>query len=211
MDKNVKKIIYYGAGYLIACSFLILMGFVYNKRIIDFIGVMLLGNTFVPVPLDTHVIFSSHFLSPGFIAVFGGVLTGIAVLFEKTYLKMVIKLNKFDKFVIFFSDLKVVKWVERNMFLSIFVSGFSFIPFEPFRLIAVIDNYNNVKYFISTFLGRGLRYYLLAYAGLNFIKYDWLGLLVVLSLFFFFIITFRSYLKRKKRMKLNLGKNEIKI
>ena len=45
------------------------------------------------------------------------------------------------------------------------MGGATFIPFEPFRLIAVLSDYSTWRYGLATFLSRGGRYYVLALLG----------------------------------------------
>ena len=83
------------------------------------------------------------------------------------------------------------------MFVALVVGGFSVLPFEPFRLVAVVKNYNSVKYFIATFLGRGARYYILALFGQKFIQYDLLGGMIILSLSGFLWAIYKMIKKKR--------------
>ena len=164
---------------------------------------MLPSSTFLPFPADTYVLYSSKFFTPINIGILGGLINAVAVIWEKYFIRMVIKNKKFEKFVVFFNELKFTKLASKNLFVVLFVSAFSFIPFEPFRLIAITHNYENKRYFTATFLGRGFRYFLLAYFGKQLIQHDWLMYALLLSLLIFFYGVYVGYKKRNERKKIS--------
>ena len=164
---------------------------------------MLPACTFLPFPADTYILYSSKFFTPINIGILGGFINAVAVIWEKYFIRILIINKKFEKFVVFFNELKFTKLANKNLFLVLLVSAFSFIPFEPFRLIAITHNYDNKKYFTASFLGRGFRYFLLAYFGKKLIHYDWLMYALLISLVVFFYGIYVSYQKRNERKKMS--------
>ena len=187
---------------IIACSFY-LIGIFFNFKILEFTGFMLPACTFLPFPADTYILYSSKFFTPINIGILGGFINAVAVIWEKYFIRILIINKKFEKFVVFFNELKFTKLANKNLFLVLLVSAFSFIPFEPFRLIAITHNYDNKKYFTASFLGRGFRYFLLAYFGKKLIHYDWLMYALLISLVVFFYGIYVSYQKRNERKKMS--------
>lgn len=170
---------------LVYLGFFLLLWFfallIYSK-ILEFIALMFLAGTFLPMPADTYVLYMAEFLNPVEVALIGGLVNSLAVIFEKYWLIDLMKFGYFEKFSAFFAKTKFTRYMNKYMFVSLFISAFSILPFEPFRLVAVTKNYNNSKYFLATFLGRGFRYYLLALVGQQFMQYDLLGFILILSL-----------------------------
>ena len=196
VSSKTKKVFIKGGIYVSVCVVLYLFSLVIDSTILEYISLMLLAGTFLPMPADTYVLFISGDIDPIVIGVVGGIVNAVAIIFEKYWLKDVMKFGALEKFSVFFSNSKFTKYMNKGMFLSLLISGFSFFPHEPFRLVAVVKNYNDFKYFMATFLGRGFRYYLLAIFGDEIRKYDMLGLVLFLSLLGFFWGVFK--MARKK-------------
>lgn len=197
MDKIKNQIRIFGIIYLVIFGIMTLAGLFCGSKIVEFTGFMFLASTFLPFPADTYILYSSKFFTPAFIGVVGGLINAAAVIFEKYFVKLLIKHGEFYKFVVFFNEDRFTKFINKRMFLFLFVSAFSFIPFEPFRFIAIIEEYDDKKYFLSTFLGRGLRYGMLAIIGNEMLKYNWLTAVVLISLVVFFFQKYRLYKKNK--------------
>jgi membrane protein YqaA with SNARE-associated domain len=198
MSNNTKKIFIKGGIYVAVCISLYLLSLLVSSTFLEYGSLMLLAGTFLPMPADTYVLFISEQIDPIRIGIVGGIVNAIAVIFEKYWLKDVMKVGALEKFSVFFANSKFTKYMNKSMFFSLLISGFSFFPHEPFRLVAVVKNYNDFKYFIATFLGRGFRYYLLAIFGDEIRKYDMIGLVLFLSLFGFFWGVFK--MTRKKQV-----------
>ncbi len=177
-----RSLIIKAAIYLALALFIWLFGLIIYSKLLEFIALMFLASTFLPMPADTYVLYMTEYFSPLSVALIGGMINSLAVIFEKYWIQDLMKFGYFEKFSVFFSHSKFTKYMHKYMFLSLLVSGFSLLPFEPFRLVAVVKNYNNLKYFLATLLGRGLRYYLLALVGRQFMQYDILGFIIILSL-----------------------------
>jgi len=191
-------------GFGLVSAIIYFAGVHYSDKSLEFIGFMLPACTFLPFPADTYVLYASQFYSPLYIGILGGLINAVSVIWEKYFFRMVIRQKQFDKFVMFFNEFKYGRILSQNLFVLILVSAFSFIPFEPFRLIAITHNYDDKRYFIATFLGRGFRYFILASISRQFIKHDIIMFAITISAFVFIYGTFRSYQKRGERKDVNV-------
>ncbi len=144
---------------------LYLVGRSVGDPLVRFIGLMIGATTFVPLPADTFVLSVSDDLPAVVIGVVGGLINASMVLVERAWILALIDTPSFDRMRRFFDTNRLVALTERNMFVALAVGAASFVPFEPFRLIAVMRGYSPVKYFLATFLARGGRYYVLASVG----------------------------------------------
>lgn len=161
MDRD-KKTLFWGILFLGISASIGLAGVLLSLSLLEFIGVMSIGSTFIPVPADAYILSFAENHSALFIASLAGFINATVVILEKYWLIEALKYKRFKKLNSFFDNSKYTPLVHKNMFISLLIGGFSPLPFEIFRLIASKVNYNNAKYFLATFLGRGFRYYLLA-------------------------------------------------
>jgi len=194
-----KRLVISAGVFFVVCIGAYLYSEFIDSSMLEFIALMLMAGTFLPMPADTYVLFISGEFDPILLGVVGGLVNAVAVICEKYWLKEVMNFGLFEKFSVFFDKSKFTKFMNKNMFVWLVVSGFSFLPFEPFRLVAVVKNYNNFKYFVATFLGRGFRYYLLALFGDEIRKYNMIGLVLVLSLAGFFWGVYKMIRKKSKK------------
>ena len=103
---------------------------------------------------------------PGIVAVVGAIANCLAALveydfitwlFSKAKLRQQVETSRiFQRFAHYF---------QRAAFACLIVTGLTPIPFEPFRLAAILIRYSLPKYLLSVFIGRFIRYYLLAWTG----------------------------------------------
>jgi len=140
-------------------------GDVADSALVRFVGLMVGATTFVPLPADAFVLSASRDIDPLTVGLVGGAMNALMVLVERRWLLIMISHPSFDRFARFFDNSRVVALANRNMFLGLLIGGASFIPFEPFRLIAVVSDYSPVRYAVATFISRGGRYYALAALG----------------------------------------------
>jgi hypothetical protein len=78
----------------------------------------------------------------------------------------------------------------KSPFGILFMSALTFVPFEPFRFLAITNGYNIVKYSLATLLGRGLRYYAILAFGAFLAQLawlDWLSGALAISLAIYFL------------------------
>jgi len=177
-----NKILVTAFLYITISIIIFIIGVIQHNELLQFFGLMFLACTFLPMPADTYIFYVSTMFSPLMIGFLGGLINAIAVLLEKKWLQLVIRYGVFKKISFFFAKSTFTKYTYKFMFPSLVISAFSFIPFEPFRLVAVVKDYPDKKYFIASFIGRGIRYFLLAFFGRAIFSKDLLYLTIFLSL-----------------------------
>lgn len=153
------------------------------------------ASTFVPLPADAYVLNVAGDNTALAIGVIGGAVNAAAVLVERLWVLRFVDHPNFNRFKKFVGTNRWINYAERNLFLGLLIGGFSFLPFEPFRLVAVMRDYSQLRYAVATFAGRGFRYYWLARLGRVFASYGLIRWAVWASLAFFFIGMIRSYMK----------------
>ena len=172
-----------------------LVGFILDSPLLKFAGFMAGASTFVPMPADAYVLNAAATHPALTIGALGGAVNAVAVLAERQWILRAASHPVFDRFSEFIGTNRWIDLAQKNMFVGLVVGGFSFLPFEPFRLVAVLRGYNQLRYATATFFGRGIRYYWLARAGSVFAVYGIVEYVVWASLAVFTFGLFRSYLR----------------
>ncbi len=168
-------------------------GRVFDSSLLSFVGLMIGATTFVPLPADSFVLDATEDLDPVVIGVLGGLINAVVVaVIERRWLLTFVDHPAFERFARFFANNRLVRMAERNMFVSLLIGGASFIPFEPFRLVAVMSGYSPMRYAVATFISRGGRYYVLALVGQALLEVGLLRQAVWLTLILFAIGLWRS-------------------
>lgn len=157
-----------GISLSLTLGYLFLEGSRYSQ-LIGFFGYMSVACTLIPLPTPPFVIALGKVFDPGIVALTGAVGNGIAAfveyylilwIFSKTKLQQRIGTDYiFQRFSSYF---------HRAAFPCLVFSGFTPIPFEPFRLAAILIRYNLRLYLLAVLLGRFPRYYLIAFIGDQF-------------------------------------------
>ena len=139
------------------------------SQLIGFFGYMSVACTLIPLPTPPYVIALGKVFHPGIVALAGAIGNCIAAfveyqlllwLFSKTELQYRVETNRvFQRFSYYF---------RRAAFMCLIFTGFTPIPFEPFRFAAILARYNLSLYLLAVFLGRFPRYYLIALIGDQF-------------------------------------------
>ena len=152
----------------LALGYLFLEGSRYSQ-LIGFFGYMSVACTLIPLPTPPYVIALGKVFHPGIIALAGAIGNCIAAfveyqlllwLFSKTEIQQRVETNRvFQRFSYYF---------RRMAFVCLIFTGFTPIPFEPFRFAAILARYNLSLYLLAVFLGRFPRYYLIALIGDQF-------------------------------------------
>lgn len=171
------------------------LGQVFHLSLVRFAGLMTGATTFAPLPADTFVLAASKGDPALVIGLLGGTINAIMVLIERRWILILVDHPAFARFVTFFDDNRLVNLAERQMFLGILIGGATFIPFEPFRLLAVLKHYPPIRYGLATFISRGGRYYVLALAGEALLRVGFLSQALWLSLGLFLVALARSAVK----------------
>ncbi|MEM7323339.1 MAG: hypothetical protein AAF531_09655 [Actinomycetota bacterium] len=171
------------------------LGVVTGSSLLRYAGFMAGASTFVPLPADAYVLNVAANNAALTLGVVGGAVNAVAVLAERQWILRAASHPVFDRFSEFIGTNRWIDMAERHMFVGLVVGGFSFLPFEPFRLVAVLRGYHQFRYALATFFGRGIRYYWLARAGSVFAVYGLVEYVVWGSLLIFTVGLFRSYLR----------------
>jgi len=150
---------------VIIFGFLYLTGSRYSK-LGGYFVYMSIACTLIPLPNPPYVVGMGKTFHPGIVALVGAIGNCLAAfveyyfitwLFSKTELQDKIAGNRvFQKFARFFN---------RAAFVCLVFTGFSAVPFEPFRFAAIVIHYPMLKYLLAVLIGRFPRYYLVAMIG----------------------------------------------
>ncbi len=158
----------------IAISFSLALGYLFlngsrYSQLIGFFGYMSVACTLLPLPTPPYVIALGKAFDPSIVALIGAIGNCIAAcveyylliwFFSKTKLQQSVENNRiFQKFSDYF---------RRAAFMCLIFTGFTPIPFEPFRFAAILAGYNLWLYLLAVLLGRFPRYYLIAVIGDQF-------------------------------------------
>ena len=138
----------------------------------------------IPLPMPPFLISLGQIFHPGIVAVVGALGNCVSAIaeyylitwfFSGSELQQKIEANSiYQKFMYYF---------EKAVFPTLLFSAFSPIPFEPFRLAAILMRYNIVLYLLAVFFGRLPRYYLIALVGETFtIPNSYLAAMLVILL-----------------------------
>lgn len=168
------------------------VGLILPLPLLAFAGMMTGATTFVPLPADTFVLGASGHLDPVTIGLVGGAINALVILVERQWVLTFVDHPSFGRFTSLFDENRAVAWTRRNMFVSLLIGGALFIPFEPFRLVAVLQGYSPARYAVATFISRGGRYYVLAVAGNALLDVGLLQPAIWLTLVLFFFGLWRS-------------------
>lgn len=171
------------------------LGVYLDMSLVEFAGFMIGACTFVPLPADAYVLNASASHTALTVGIVGGAVNAGVVLIERQWILRLARHPIFDQFSEFIGTNNWIDFARKHLFVGLVVGGFSFLPFEPFRLVAVLRGYGQLRYALATFLGRGFRYYWLARIGSVFAVYGVVEYVVWVSLVFFAIGLFRSYLR----------------
>ncbi len=166
MTKWILTVI--GISLSLALGYLFLEGSSYGQ-LIGFFGYMSVACTVIPLPTPPFVIALGKVIDPSIVALTGAVGNCVSAfveyhfllwIFSKTKLEQRVETNRiFQRFSSYF---------HRAAFPCLVFTGFTPIPFEPFRLAAILIRYDLRLYLLSVFLGRFPRYYLIASIGKQF-------------------------------------------
>ncbi len=123
----------------------------------------------IPLPMPPYLIALGKVFDPGIVAVVGALgncVSAVAEYYLITWffsgndLQQRIEANSaYQKFSYYF---------QKAVFPTLLFSAFSPLPFEPFRLAAILMRYNLTLYLLAVFFGRLPRYYLIALVGETF-------------------------------------------
>jgi len=122
--------------------------------------------TIIPLPTPPYVVAMGKTFHPTWVALLGATGNCIAAfgeyffltwLFSKGEIQARIEKNRIFR--------RLRHFFNRAAFICLVITGFTPIPFEPFRLAAIVSRYSLVLYLLAVFAGRFPRYYLIAQIG----------------------------------------------
>jgi membrane protein YqaA with SNARE-associated domain len=122
--------------------------------------------TVIPLPTPPYVVAMGKTFHPALVALLGatgncmaafGEYYFITWLFSKGEIQARIENNRIFR--------RLKHFFNRAAFICLVITGFTPIPFEPFRLAAIVSRYSLVLYLLAVFIGRFPRYYLIAKIG----------------------------------------------
>ena len=133
-----------------------------SSELIFLLTYMTFACTFFPLPTPQIIMDYGGRFHPILVATVGAIGTCMAGLIDYTMMTYVLEFKKIAKL----KEAKIYKycaWLYNKIaFISLVISGFIPIPFEPFRCLAGATRYSRGKYVLALFIGRVPRYYLLA-------------------------------------------------
>ena len=191
-------------------GFLYLMGSRYSK-LGGYFVYMSIACTLVPLPTPPYVIGMGKAFHPGIVALVGAIGNCLAAFVEYHCITWVFSKTELqDKLVGNQVFQKFARFFHRTAFACLVFTGFSAVPFEPFRLAAIFIRYPMLKYLLSVIIGRFPRYYLVAMIGDNYQISD--SYLIILSAVFIVIPVISHYTGRfifKRQKQKNVDTVEI--
>jgi len=117
------------------------------------------------VPHEPVLLFFSKFYGPVTIALVSIAGTALTEVINYSVFRYVADLKVFQKMLQSHAVQKLVAWFKKAPFLSLWVAGFTPIPFYPFRFLVVLARYPLWKYILAVVTSRTPRFYILALAG----------------------------------------------
>ncbi|MAG36513.1 MAG: hypothetical protein CL878_09770 [Dehalococcoidia bacterium] len=187
MFSSNRQVLVVAASYLSLALLTGLSGVYWGQKALEFLGFMLVAGTCLPLPADTYVLHLPLYLTPAFIAVWGGAANTLAVCFERYILAHLLARGWGSHVAAIVQDSHLTRWFGRYPFWILSIGAFSVLPFEPFRFLAVATPYDVKRYALATFLGRGTRYYGLAVFGEWLSGWGWLTPVIMLGLVVYFL------------------------
>lgn len=137
-----------------------------GAQLVGFFVYMSFACTVIPLPTPPYVVAMGSTFHPGWVALLGATGNVIAAfseyflitwLFSKGEIRARVENNKIFR--------RLEHFFNKAAFICLVITGFTPIPFEPFRLAAIISRYSLVLYLLAVFIGRFPRYYLIAKIG----------------------------------------------
>jgi membrane protein YqaA with SNARE-associated domain len=182
MSSGGRRYLAVSAGYVLVTTSLVAAGLWVGNRTLEIVGAILLGGTFLPVPLDVYILHLSPDFGPLELGLVVGSLNTVAVLFEWYFLTNLLDRSGGKRVRAVVREASLSHWFRKAPFLTITVAAFSWLPFEIFRFLAVVNDYPLPRYALSTFVGRSVRYVgIVAFGGLLF-QHGWLNVVLGVGL-----------------------------
>ncbi len=117
------------------------------------------------VPHEPVLLFFSKFYGPMTIALVSIAGTALTEVINYSVFRYVADLKVFQKMLQSRGVQKLVAWFKKAPFISLWVAGFTPIPFYPFRFLVVLARYPLWKYILAVVTSRTPRFFILGLAG----------------------------------------------
>jgi len=125
-----------------------------------------ISNFCIPwLPHEPMVLLYGELYQPWLVALLGGIATCWIEFFNYKFLEVITNIEQVKTLTDKQVYQKAEKYFKRFPFLTLVVTGFTPVPFAPFRVFSVTSQYPLTKYVVSVFIGRTPRYYILAFTG----------------------------------------------
>ena len=149
-------------------GYLLMVGSRFAK-LIGYFLYMSIACTLIPLPTPPYVIAMTEHFHPVLVALVGALGNCLAAFVEyytiswvltRSEIRQRLQRNTYYR--------RFSRFFNRAAFACVIFTGFTPIPFEPFRLAAIFTRYEIKKYLAAVFIGRLARYYLIAILGYVF-------------------------------------------
>ncbi len=125
-----------------------------------------ISNFCIPwLPHEPAVLLYGTLFSPWLVALTGGIATCLIELFNYQLLQEIMKLKPLKVLKEKATYQRLESYFKKAPFFSLVFTGFTPVPFAPFRVFAVTSDYSLPLYILAVFVGRTPRYYILALTG----------------------------------------------
>ena len=138
----------------------------YPGRVLDLLSYftyMTLACTVLPLPTHGVVIdYAQRFNDPYLIAVLGGIGTSLSALIDYVLLVFISRYANMEKIKATLTYCRVERLFRKAGFATLLVISLLPFPLELAKVLGCVTRYNMIKFLVAIFLGRGIRYFLLA-------------------------------------------------
>ena len=102
---------------------------------------------------------------PWLVALIGGIASCIAGLIDYVFLSLLMRHKRIQQIQQKKWYLTYARFFQKIAFVTLVVTAFTPIPFDPAKFLAITSRYDKRKYALAIFVGRTPRYFVLAKAG----------------------------------------------
>lgn len=166
------------------------------------------SNFFIPwLPLRPMILFFGTLFAPWQVAIVGGVATAWIEYFNYRMLGRLLTVKQIKAATEKRPYQIAERWFNKIPFLIIVFTGFTPVPYAPFRVFAVSSRYPIDRYIAAIMVGRTPRYFLWALLGAAIDIPQWAyGVIFVPFLAIPTLAAFTSWRRRKRAGRSNLDK-----
>ncbi|MDQ1328766.1 MAG: hypothetical protein QG641_2052 [Candidatus Poribacteria bacterium] len=195
---KVKWWIYFSfVGSFALAELIVLLFFSQYQTLVWYCFYTAISNFCIPwLPHEPIVLLYGTLFNPLLIALLGGIATCWVEFLNYHVLGLITNIKRVQAITEKQWYQKAEGWFKKVPFLSLVISGFTPIPYAPFRVFAVTSKYPITKYELAVFVGRTPRYYILALTGKT-INLPWWGYGII----FLVMLTIALYSRLHQRLR----------